>query len=74
MLKPLGRRQARRDTLTAIGDEARELVKRYTIEQVLGVYPDLSRATLYRAINLSIDREAKVRSDALRAISDPLLL
>lgn len=74
MPKPINRRQAQRDALTAIGDEARELVKVHTINQVLSVFPGRSRATLYRAMRLSVDKEAKALSNATRAARDPLLL
>jgi hypothetical protein len=51
------RRQAQRDRLADIGDQARVLVRTLTIDQTLAQLPTTSRASLYRAIKLSKARD-----------------
>jgi hypothetical protein len=81
MLKHYYRKQAKRYALAAIGDRARILVQTHTIKDTLALLPGISRATLYRAMRLSLDKAAKDTSEAMRAMErrpdddiDPLLL
>jgi len=57
------------------------LVQTHTIKDTLALLPGISRATLYRAMRLSLDKAAKDTSEAMRAMErrpdddiDPLLL
>ena len=77
MSKPSFRRKAQRATLAALGHKARELVKSHTINETLALMPELSRATLYRAMNLSVEFSARYKSavmeyDAEQQTVDPL--
>jgi len=81
MPKHYYRRQATRDMLALIGDKARILVRTHTVRETLALLPGISRATLYRAMRLSLDKAAKDTSEAMRAMErrpdddiDPLLL
>lgn len=76
------RRHSRRQELIALGYEALEITKTRTIRQALLEIPQLSRATLYRAMHAAIDDKAKVQSLEMAGAArtqadadvDPLLL